>query len=60
MAYYPPLHGAADAGDFKTTNELLQLGANVNAADKYGFTPLVGAVLAGKIRAKFITEVDYL
>jgi ankyrin repeat protein/sugar lactone lactonase YvrE len=43
-----PLHDAAAAGDVTASRELVKNGADVNAVEKDGATPLLQAVLSGR------------
>ncbi|BFZ04847.1 hypothetical protein BsWGS_07886 [Bradybaena similaris] len=42
-----PLHYAADYGQAEVLLYLLSKGANINAPDKYGITPLLSAIFEG-------------
>lgn len=42
-----PLHYAADYGQADVLDYLIIKGANVNAPDKYGITPLLSAIFEG-------------
>ncbi|XP_067928889.1 myotrophin-like isoform X2 [Watersipora subatra] len=42
-----PLHFAADYGQLEVLNYLISKGADVNAEDKYGITPLLSAIFEG-------------
>lgn len=42
-----PLHYAADYGHKKVLEYLLSKGANINAQDKFGITPLLSAIFEG-------------
>ncbi|EDV98283.1 myotrophin [Drosophila grimshawi] len=50
-----PLHYAADFGQLKVLEYLVQIGADVNKLDKYGITPLLAAIWEGHT-----TSVEYL
>ena len=43
-----PLHRAAQRNDLDTAERLVRTGANVNAANRYGVTPLSLACVNGK------------
>uniref|UniRef100_A0A0B7BP65 Uncharacterized protein n=1 Tax=Arion vulgaris TaxID=1028688 RepID=A0A0B7BP65_9EUPU len=42
-----PLHYAADYGQTEVIEYLLSKGANINAPDKYGISPLLSAIFEG-------------
>ncbi|MEM2677506.1 MAG: ankyrin repeat domain-containing protein, partial [Thermofilaceae archaeon] len=51
------LHKAAEEGDLQRVKKLVENGANVNAKDEYGSTPLYLAVLNGHLElARFLVE----
>jgi len=43
----PPLHVAADYGQKEVLEYLVRHGADINATDKYGITPLLSAIYEG-------------
>ncbi|KAG8539668.1 hypothetical protein GDO81_020565, partial [Engystomops pustulosus] len=45
-----PLHYAADCGQNEILEYLLAKGADINAADKHGITPLLSACYEGHIK----------
>ena len=47
---FTPLHAAACGGDYNTLRLLIRKGANVNAQDKAGDSPLIYACMKNHIR----------
>lgn len=55
------LHKAADAGDLALCRQLLEEGADANALDQYGWSPLVRAVQGGHLEvAKLLLDAGSL